>query len=157
MKMILATLTLFILSLFAVNAHAVSNTAGELSTHECVYDFAKDGGAIGNIDLCGTKALPVGTMILEAYYVVDAAFTSSGSATVSLGEAGTTAKYLALTAYNNAAYAEGIAKKVAIGVPFKIAVANNGKPSLSIAVEALTAGKLRMVFVTYKPQISSIR
>jgi hypothetical protein len=48
------------------------------------YDFAKDGGAIGAVTLRGPK-LPVGAVITGGYLYNTTAWTSGGSATISLG------------------------------------------------------------------------
>lgn len=48
------------------------------------YDFATDGGAVGAITLRGPK-LPVGAVITGGYLYNTTAWTSGGSATISLG------------------------------------------------------------------------
>lgn len=50
----------------------------------CYYDFATDGGAVGAITLRGGK-LPVGAVITNGVLYNTTAWTSGGSATISLG------------------------------------------------------------------------
>jgi len=139
-----------IMAMVSVNSQAaISN---KLHTHECDYDFAKDGGAIGSIDLCKNQALPVGSRVLHVHYEVTQAFTSGGSATVALGDADTAARYLAATAFNNAAYAAGVTKVASIGIPLNVDSANKGKLSATIATAALTAGKMKVWATVYVPK-----
>ncbi|MBL0320679.1 MAG: hypothetical protein IPP74_15500 [Alphaproteobacteria bacterium] len=113
--------------------------------NEYVYDFAVDGGAVSTIDLSakqGFAPLPSGAVVKSVHYKVVSALTSGGSATVSIGDANATARYLALTAFDNAAYAAGNVAAAAIGVPMNVSAAARGQFGISIAVAALTAGKI---------------
>jgi len=125
---------------------------GNSSQHqEFFYDFAVSGGAVGTIDLsalANKAGLPVGAIIKSVHYNVETAMTSGGAATVSIGDAAASARYLALTAYNNAAFNANAPAAAAIGVPVEVTAANIGQFSLSIAVAALTAGQVRF-FVEY--------
>jgi len=149
MKMLLA----LVISMFAtISAHAMMG-GGVYSLQECSYDFAVKGGAVGTIDLCGKKAIPAGSYIVSGFYTVEQAFTSGGAATVALGDAASSGRYLAATSYSNAAFALNNIAQYAIGVPFYADVANKGKLSLTIAGAALTAGKLKMMVLVYKPKL----
>lgn len=48
------------------------------------YDFAVDGGAVGDIDLTSTEQIPDNAVVLGGFIEVDTALTSGGSATVAL-------------------------------------------------------------------------
>ncbi len=48
------------------------------------YDFAVDGGAVGDIDLTKAAALPVGAVVLGGFVEVDVVPTSGGSATIAV-------------------------------------------------------------------------
>lgn len=48
------------------------------------YDFAVDGGAVGDIDLTKTASIPAGSVILGGFMEVDTVPTSGGSATVAV-------------------------------------------------------------------------
>ncbi|MEV7611318.1 hypothetical protein AB0N61_17670, partial [Microbacterium sp. NPDC089320] len=48
------------------------------------YDFAVDGGAVGDIDLTKSPVIPAGAVILGGFVEVDTAVTSGGSATVAV-------------------------------------------------------------------------
>jgi hypothetical protein len=118
---------------------------------EYVYDFAKDGGAIGQIVLsskAGSAALPVDACILRVHSVVHTALTSGGSATVSVGDVGSSARYLALTAFDNAQFDVDVPKALSTGLPNHVATAAEGQFAISIAAAALTAGKISF-FVEY--------
>ena len=148
--MIMLTL---IFSFFTATISHAAIVGGEYSIQECTYDFAVQGGAVGFIDICGKKALPVGSYIVDGFYIQQTAFTSGGSATVALGDATSGARYLAATAYNNGAFAAGFIAKYAIGTPVSIAAANTGKLGITVATAALTGGKMKMMVLVYKPKL----
>ena len=58
--------------------------SNELKLERLVYDFAKDGGAVGDLDI-GTASHNM--VVVQAIVVVQAACTSAGSATVVIGAA----------------------------------------------------------------------
>lgn len=125
--------------------------SGNTLVQEYLYDFAVDGGAVSTINLTaktGYEVLPVGAIVKSVHYHVITAMTSGGSATVSIGDTTSTARYLALTAFDNAAYALAKVAVNAIGAPLLVVAANDGKFGISIAVAALTAGKIQF-FVEY--------
>lgn len=117
---------------------------------EYTYDFAVHGGAVGQIDLATSakSLLPVGAVVTGVHYKVITAPTSGGSATIAIGDVASGARYLAATAFDNAAYAINNVAAAAIGVPMNITAANNGKFAITIATAALTAGKIKF-FVSY--------
>ena len=122
---------------------------------EYVYDFAKDGGAIGQVILSsksGSAAIPVDACILRIHTVVHTALTSAGSATVSVGDVGSAARYLALTAFDNAAYDLDAVKALATALPNSVNSVNEGRVAISIAVAALTAGKLSVLVEFVRPE-----
>ena len=150
MKTLLAILTMTFV-LFAVPTFAV-NPGGSLVTKECTYDFSKNGGAVGFIAICGNQPVPVGAIVVDMHYLVQTAFTSGGSATVALGDAASGARYLAATAFDNAAYTVNTVAKAAIGTPMNLDSANEGKMGITVAVAALTGGKLKMIMTFYVPK-----
>ena len=109
------------------------------------YDFAKDGGAVGDITLRG-PSLPAGAVIDKNLIQVKTAFTSGGSATVALtlktaGDMYAAGAISGLTAGVKAGVADGTASNA-------IVLTANTTPVLTVAVAALTAGKL-VVMVEY--------
>lgn len=157
MRKIFQLLSLIVIASFmtvAIPVHAqISGAGGKRFVQEYIYDFAVDGGAVGTISLLNpANRLPSGAVVLSAHYTVLTAFTSAGSATVSLGDAASSARYLALTAYNNAAFDADVPKAIATGVPVAVSSANISNVSLTVAVAALTAGKLRFVIEGYVPK-----
>lgn len=122
----------------------------DIQVMEFLYDFSVHGGAIGQIDLSDRlgNAIPSGAIMLRASYYVETAFTSGGAATVAIGDVASAARYLAATAFDNAAFADEKVAAAAIGVPLKVASANAGKIAITVAAAALTAGKMR-IFVEY--------
>lgn len=132
-------------------AHA--QAGGKAFTQEYVYDFAKQGGAVGQISLVNpANPLPVGAIVTSVHYNVMTAFTSGGSATVAIGDVASGARYLAATAYNNAAYTANTPAAAAIGVPMRVGAANAGQIAITIATAALTAGKMMIVVEGYVPK-----
>lgn len=64
---------------------AVKGIKGKSQVAHAVYDFAKDGGAIGVINIFD---LPANTIVHDCWFEVEEALTSGGSATLELGENG---------------------------------------------------------------------
>jgi hypothetical protein len=110
----------------------------EVETLEFVYDFAKDGGAIGAYDLVKLKDRSV---VRAAYMEVDTACTSGGSATVSIGPSTSVAALVAATAVASLT-ANASIDGASIGTT--LAVAPDAVIVLDIATAALTAGKIRV-------------
>lgn len=104
---------------------------------EIEYDFAKDGGAVGELILMEAKEALV---IHEAHVKIKTAFTSGGSATLIVGvSGGDTDAVLASTAV-----ADLTAPKVFPGAAAceGIYLASGGKISMAIGTAAMTAGKM---------------
>lgn len=106
---------------------------------EFVYDFAKDGGATGALDVVKVKDACV---LRNAYYKVNTACTSGGSATVSLGKSGDAAGIVAATAVASLT-AGAVIDSASIGTGYKLAA--DDVVQLSIGTAALTAGKITVV------------
>jgi len=123
---------------------------------EYVYDFAVDGGAIGNIDLsakAGSAPLPADAVVLRVNTIVHTTLASGGAATVSIGDLGSTARHLALTAFDNAQFTVDAPKALSTALPrYVSATANDQKVSISIAVAPLTAGKMSVLVEFVRPQ-----
>lgn len=108
------------------------------------YDFAKDAGAVAALDLFKAKEACVVEM---AYMKVKTTCTSGGSATVSVGKSGDVAGMVAATAVASLT-AGAIIPGAAIDASHKLAA--DDVVQLDIAVAALTAGKIEVVFDIYK-------
>lgn len=105
------------------------------------YDFATDGGAIGNITLRGGK-LPINAVVTGGYWYVTTAFTSSGSATIALGiPTDDAAGILAATAIGTAGTAGGhdIIQDSTGSAVSEITTAER-EITLTVGTAALTAG-----------------
>lgn len=149
--------SMFVLFAFFASVSAQAQISGGGNSQfvaEYVYDFSVHGGAVGFIGLkgAGANALPSGAVVTSAYYQVLTAFTSGGSATVAIGDAASGAKYLAATAYNNAAYTANVPAAIAIGVPQFVSSANIASPGITVATAALTGGKMRLVLMGHIPK-----
>lgn len=116
-----------------------------------LYDFAALGGLQGALTLTDTagaaQTLPDNAVIVGGWLEQVTALTSGGSATVALGVTGTATKFLAATAFNNAAFNTTDTITALSGTPFKL----NGAKSViaTVAVADLTAGAFR-VHVQYR-------
>lgn len=120
------------------------------------YDFAVDGGAIGDIVLrnAAVNGLKSGLTITKAYVVIDTALVS-GSGTATIGD-GTDADgfFVDLVATAAGSYSSMSAKGGALlrlsatNVESELAVklAADISPELVIATGAVTAGKFKLVF-----------
>lgn len=114
--------------------------SNEVALVKLTYDFAKDGGAVGNIELgkLGAKMLVVG-----AHVQVETACTSGGSATVTIGAATADADAFLTTAHgavasltDDAVWAETAGQI--------LVVAKDDTVRLTIGTAALTAGKINV-------------
>lgn len=103
---------------------------------EVVYDFSVDGGATGSLDLIKVKE---GCVVELAYLKVNTTATSGGSATVAVGVSGG-AGIVAATAVASLTAGAVI---VPAAQPTKLAA--DAVVQLTIAVAALTAGKITLV------------
>jgi hypothetical protein len=113
---------------------------------ECVYDFAKDGGATGALDLLKVKEACV---LVQAYVKVNTACTSGGSATVIVGRTGDTDAVMTTSTGAVASLTAGaVIAGDAASVHKKLAA--DDILLMTIGTAALTAGKLTAVFVLQK-------
>ena len=117
----------------------------KLNHQEYVYDFAVQGGAVGAINMVG-NLLPVGAVVTSCQAVVEDAFTSAGSATLSIGDGASATKYSAAVAVASLVDKFLI---TAAGVPNQVSAASESQITVNIAVAAMTAGKLRIAIDYY--------
>lgn len=115
------------------------------------YDFAVDGGAVGQITLRGSGALgagvPNGAVITGGYVEVDTAVTSGGAATVSIDLEGT-GDIVAAAVVTGAPWSTtGRKSVIPAGTGATSVKTTTGTRSIkaTVAVAALTAGKFRVV------------
>jgi hypothetical protein len=109
-----------------------------------LYEFALDGGAVGDITLRG-DSLPSGAVILDAWLHVDTALTSGGAATVAIKTEGA-ADINAADAISGAPWSTTGAKRAdftATTAPIKTTAARNIVATVGTA--ALTAGKFSVI------------
>lgn len=142
---------------FLVTTPAFAQSTGKgnaFFTAQYDYSFAVQGGATGfkSLKAAGNNYLPSNAVITHAHYIVTEAFTSGGSATVAIGDAASGARYLAATAYNNAAFTANTPAAVAIGLPVLVSSANISNVGITIGTAALTGGKIRIVVYGYVPK-----
>lgn len=119
-----------------------SALAGRKYVWQFEYDFAKDGGAVGDISLRGGN-IPAGAVIDKALVHVQTACTSDGSATIALtaASAGDVKAAVALTGYT-----AGVKACVPVGTAAtSLALSASAGLTATVAVAALTAGKMVVV------------
>lgn len=111
------------------------------------YDFATDGGAIGAITLRGVGKLAAKNALFYAGTWVNTALTSGGSATVSIGCAGSAANLLAATAIGTMGTAGGHALIPIQATPstWVDSGSTDQDVTITIATAALTAGSFTLV------------
>lgn len=131
--------------IFGVTANAALIGNKGLQVMEYTYDFSKDGGAVGFIDLAAKfkAGLPVGASILRVSYYVQTAMTSSGSATVAFGDSGSGGRYRSAIAFDNAVWAaDGLVALSGVQIPNQVTSVAEGNIGMTIDTAALTAGKI---------------
>ncbi|WP_433233724.1 hypothetical protein [Actinomadura nitritigenes] len=110
------------------------------------YDFAVDGGAVGDIDLTRDAVIPKGAVILGGFIEVDTTLNSGGSATVALKVEGA-ADTLAATAFGSSPWSTTGRKSVIPvftgATTLKTTAAR--KIQATVATAALTDGKFDVV------------
>lgn len=115
---------------------------------EFEYDFAKEGGAVGTINLRGGK-VPVGGLVTDGKIFVETAMTSGGAATMSLG-INSAVDILAATgkaSFSLAALLDVVPIRTAAT---SIRVITTAKLVYgTVATAALTAGKFRVMLEGY--------
>lgn len=102
------------------------------------YDFAKDGGAVGSLDVYEAEKACVVRM---RHISVETALTSGGSATISAGKAAGGTGFLSAAAISG--FTLGAAVSPASHNVIKLAAGE--KIDMSIGTAALTAGKMHFV------------
>lgn len=114
------------------------------------YDFAKEGGAVGDIALRG-GVLPLNAIVTNTTVDVETAVTSGGAATVAAKAEGAgdllaaTAKASLSLAAIVAGAADGTAGKM-------VRCTANRTPTITVAVAALTAGKFTLMIEYLDPR-----
>jgi hypothetical protein len=110
------------------------------------YDFAVDGGAIGDIDLTSTTVLPANAVIMTGFIEVDVVPTSGGSATIALKAEGA-ADLLAASAISGAPWSTtGRKSVVPVGTgAASVKTSAARKMQATVATAALTAGSFDVV------------
>lgn len=109
-----------------------------------LYEFAVDGGAVGDIALRGDK-IPAGAIVVDALIHVDAVPTSGGAATIAIKVEGA-ADINAADAISGAPWSTTGAKRSDFGAtsaPIKTTAERS--VVATIATAALTAGKFTVV------------
>ncbi len=120
--------------------------ASEMKFARGRYDFAVDGGAVGDIDLTATAQIPANAYIFSSVIEVETALNSGGSATVALKVEGA-ADILAATAYGSSPWSTTGRKS---GIPVgtgatTVKTTAARKIQATIATAALTAGVFDVV------------
>jgi hypothetical protein len=109
------------------------------------YDYSVDGGAIGALDLVEAKD----NLVLVGFYaVVQTAVTSSGAATVSIGDSASASGIVATAAIAEVAAGKVVPPESGTVVPRKLAAGD--KITQTVAAFALTAGVIDYVFMFAK-------
>lgn len=131
-----------------LNKYKVHTALGrDLHVVEVEYDFAKDGGATGALDIIKFSDAFV---LVDAYTKIDTACTSGGSATLIWGiKGGDTDACLDVTS--------GAVANLTIGAVIpnettgrQIKLADDAVMEMTIGTAAFTAGKVRFVMVLQK-------
>lgn len=127
------------------------------------YDFSVSGGAVSSISLVnkGINGLEAGLVITDMHVSVDTTLAGTATPVVTLGNAGDTDGYYVDFFAAGAAGAVLNRGKAAgallwddtndAAIDYKIDSAANAIPKLTIATQALTAGKFQVYFKAYKP------
>lgn len=112
-----------------------------------LYDFAKHGGAIGDITV-GPKLIPPQTIITQGIIRVVTAFTSGGSATVAL-KLLSSEDILAATAIGSLTL-DALLDTVPVGTAATSFICTaHTQLTVTVATAALTAGKLALTLQGY--------
>lgn len=123
---------------------------GELLVARGLYDFATDGGAVGDIVLRG-DTIPSGAIITDALIYVTTIPTSGGSATIAAKVQGA-ADIQAAAAYSGAPWSTAAAAVrcsavTATAAPIVTTAART--PTITVATAALTAGTFTVLVMYY--------
>jgi hypothetical protein len=125
------------------------NNPGRGEAQEVIsnYDFATDGGAVGDIALRG-EAIPSGAIVTNALIIVDTPPTSGGSATIAVKIEGA-ADIQAAVAYNGAPWSTAGAKRASVltSTAAPIVTTASRQPTITVGTAALTAGRIKLILV----------
>jgi hypothetical protein len=110
------------------------------------YDFAVDGGAVGDIDLTSSAQIPAGAYITHGFVEVDTAVTSGGAATVAVKVEGA-ADIVAAAAVSGAPWSTTGRKSVVPAATGTTSVKTTAarKIQATVATADLTAGAFDVV------------
>jgi hypothetical protein len=116
-----------------------------------LYDFATDGGAVSTITLRG-DSIPSGAYVVDAYAVVETAFTSGGAATVAVTTGETAADLNSADAVSGAPWSTVGVKRLdaLVGADKGIKTTAARTAQFTVATAALTAGKAKVVVEYYE-------
>ena len=121
-------------------------SAGQF-TARAHYDFAVDGGAVGEIIPVQSDVIPIGAIVLSSVVNSTTAVTSGGSATVTVGtHAGSSATSILGSTGKASLSGDAVVIGAAQGTPFKMSAA--GQINFTVGTAALTAGVIDAI-VTY--------
>lgn len=130
----------------------------ELQVQEYVYDFSVDGGDTGTVTLSAKDnkdPLPAGAIVTNATAWVQTAGASGGSATLSFGLGTDVDGLLSATAVGSLtenAVIVGDSTAIPGSAAVRVADAAGGAVTATIAVAALTAGKVSIIVEYLYPQ-----
>lgn len=117
---------------------------GEVKSAVAEYDFAVDGGAVGDIALRGDQ-IPAGAVVLDALVYVDTVLASGGAATVAL-KLEDAADLNAAGAFDGAPWsAVGPVRPDFTSADPPIETTDDRDVVATVAAAALTGGKFRVV------------
>lgn len=115
---------------------------GELKTAVALYDFAVDGGAVGDIALRGQN-IPSGAVVLDALLEVETALTSGGAATGAV-KSEAAADIQSAAAVTGAPWSTlGFKRATFVATTAPIKTTAQRTVALTVATAALTAGKFK--------------
>lgn len=121
---------------------SVNGGLGQLGNAKMTYEFAVDGGAISTITPANSPTIPIGSIILGGTLDITTTLTSGGAATIAVG---TSAGSSTTSIKGATAVASWTAGQLATVPVFTAAtyvkLTAAGRPTLTIATAALTAGK----------------
>lgn len=122
--------------------------SGTVQVVRARYDFAEDGGAVGDIDLTGSAVIPKGAYIVGGWLEVDTVPTSGGAATVAVKVEGA-GDIVAAAAISGAPWSSTGRKDVVPDSTGSTVVKTTAarKVQATVATAALTAGVFDVVLL----------
>lgn len=150
MKFLICFMALMVLSFGASaavlkNKKFIDNASNEIQVTKVVWDFAKDGGAIGAYEIAeATGDTIIHSVTAEGVTALDSA---ADAITVDLGITGATTKYLSASAQSNFEAGDLTASSTFVA-PAKLA--DGGKVLAEFKVAAATAGKIVFTIISSK-------